>query len=386
MTPPDDLYAEAQRSRLTRRWRVAFVILAVVLVASGTAFALTGPLSTDDGSDLSTNASHRIPSDIPTIPGPPTGASEEAGCRPALDPDDPLRLWVGGDSLAGSLGPSLGELTGRTGVVQPTFHSRVSSGLRSPDFFDWPARAPQDLLTYDPEVAVFIIGTNDAKGLALTGTDDDEWRSEYSELVEEMLTLLIGEGRRVYWVGAPIMKERTFSQRVEEVNAVFREVISRHPEARYVDAFTLFSDASGEYSTTLPTEDDDSVAMRAGDGVHLTTEGGLRLAQVVFADLDTACRITDQAVPDEAKKTVEVRSGAQSGSGRRTGTPTQTIPPTTVPATVPETTAVAPTTTVPPVSLPQVSVPVPPSAPCIPPACRPQQSQPPQQGNDEPSQ
>src|SRR5262245_12220906 len=35
-------------------------------------------------------------------------------CRP-LSATDPLRLWVGGDSLAGSLGPSLGKLAGATG-------------------------------------------------------------------------------------------------------------------------------------------------------------------------------------------------------------------------------------------------------------------------------
>ena len=51
---------------------------------------------------------------------------------------EPLKLWVGGDSLAGSLGPALGTLAGATGVVQPYFHSRVSSGLSNPSFVDWP--------------------------------------------------------------------------------------------------------------------------------------------------------------------------------------------------------------------------------------------------------
>ena len=82
-------------------------------------------------------------------------------CR-TLSTTDPLRLWVGGDSLAGSLGPALGTITGATGVVQPYFDSRVSSGLADPGFFDWPDHATTEMARLDPEVVVFIIGTNDS--------------------------------------------------------------------------------------------------------------------------------------------------------------------------------------------------------------------------------
>ena len=70
-------------------------------------------------------------------------------CRP-LSTTDPLRLWVGGDSLAGSLGPSLGKLAGATGVVQPYFDSRVSSGLADPGFFDWPTHATTEMARLEP--------------------------------------------------------------------------------------------------------------------------------------------------------------------------------------------------------------------------------------------
>ena len=68
---------------------------------------------------------------------------------------------MGGDSLAGSLGPALGERTAETGVVAPTFDSRVSSGLSSPEFFDWPEHATEQLQELEAEVVVFVIGTND---------------------------------------------------------------------------------------------------------------------------------------------------------------------------------------------------------------------------------
>ncbi len=76
--------------------------------------------------------------------------------------DQPLRLWIAGDSLAGSVGPALGQMTADTGVVAPEYDSRVSSGLLSPNFFDWPDHAKQQLDVIDPEVVVFLVGTNDA--------------------------------------------------------------------------------------------------------------------------------------------------------------------------------------------------------------------------------
>src|SRR6476469_7953089 len=91
-----------------------------------------------------------------------TGARQ---CR-RLSTTEPLRLWVGGDLLAGSLGPSLGKLAGATGVVQPYFDSRVSSGLADPGFFDWPTHATTEMARLTPELAVLIIGTSTCTALA----------------------------------------------------------------------------------------------------------------------------------------------------------------------------------------------------------------------------
>ena len=46
-----------------------------------------------------------------------TTKSSKSTCR-TLSTTDPLRLWVGGDSLAGSLGPSLGADSGRPGRLK----------------------------------------------------------------------------------------------------------------------------------------------------------------------------------------------------------------------------------------------------------------------------
>jgi uncharacterized protein len=297
-----------RRRRRSRRWLLLGAV--AVLIASGAAYALTRPL--DSGGDR--RASH---TDTTTPPAVAVPGSEQT-CRAPLDPDDPLRLWIGGDSLAGSLGPSLGKLTGRSGVVQPIVDSRVSSGLLSRDFFDWPEKGAEDMSTYDPEVTVFIIGANDAKNLP-RGTDQDpQWRARYTAAVEEMLEVLAGNDRTVYWIGAPIMSDTAFSERVKRVNSVYKEVAAKHSEVRYVDAFTALSGPDGRFASALPRGDGKVVRVRARDGIHLTPDGGDVLARSVLEQLEPQCRITEQAVEGAIKPVVEVQ-GSDSVPGTRRG-------------------------------------------------------------------
>src|SRR6266508_5852649 len=205
-----------QRARRRRSWQWRLLIGVVgTLLVGGAAFAVTGPLR-DDGDSAASRSDATQPRT--------SAAPVDQQCRTPLNPLDPLRLWIGGDSLAGSLGPSLGEVAGKTGVVQPVVDSRVSSGLLSRNFVNWPKRGGEDMFTYNPEVSVFIVGANDAKNVPEAATRDPRWREQYSALVEEMLTVLGGSGRAVYWIGAPVMADAAYSERVKGVNEVFQEV------------------------------------------------------------------------------------------------------------------------------------------------------------------
>ena len=315
MPPDDDTNANGSRrqhrARRRRIWRRSLVVgFAVVLLAAGTAYAVTGPLQHDDQGDG--RASRSVPTSAPVA-----GTAAAQTCRAPLNSDDPLRLWIGGDSLAGSLGPSLGELAGKSGVVQPVVDSRVSSGLLSRDFVNWPKRGGEDMFTYNPEVNVFIVGANDAKNISQAATRDPRWREEYSALVEEMLTVLGGKGRAVYWVGAPVMADAAYSERVKDVNEVFQEVAAKHPDVTYVDAYTVFSAPDGTFASMLPVPGGGTARVRGGDGIHLTPEGGDLLAATVFERLDPACEITQQAVPGAVKQTIEAKGSSSVPGSRR---------------------------------------------------------------------
>ena len=279
-------------------------------------------------------------------------------CRSPLTPDRPLRLWIGGDSLAGSLGPALGEKTAHTGVVAPTFDSRPSSGLASPSFFNWPEHATTEMARLNPEVVVFIMGTNDFSFTESTRVDAQgvpEWRVSYARLVEQILGILGRNGRPVIWIGAPTLRDGEKDSGVRKVNEVAREVVERNADATYVDAYKLFSGLDGGYAATLPGVDGVPTRVRTSDGIHFTTKGAELLSAHVFALLDARCHIRDQKVLDHPQPVHEAPGSSQlpvpkiepKSTSTTTSTPTSTTTPASTPSTSTTTTSTtgAPTTT-----------------------------------------
>jgi hypothetical protein len=290
-------------------------------------------------------AAHTTPTPVRVTGGPL--------CRSPLTTTQPLRLWIGGDSLAGSLGPALGTLTADTGVVAPVFDSRVSSGLSTPGFLNWPQQAATDLARYNPEVVVFIIGTNDSQVPQPQPTDASgapAWKATYGELVTQMLDVLTSGNRFVFWIGAPTLANPTMDAGVRQINAVARAIVTARHDAVYVDAYQLFSDSQGHYDASLPGPGGKLEVMRTDDGVHFTPAGADLLARAVDAPLDGRCHLTAQAMPNSPQPVIAVPGATQvpeSGNGG-TATTRPTSPPTAPPTSPP---------TSPPTTGPVITVP-----------------------------
>ena len=65
--------------------------------------------------------------------------------------ENPAKVYIVGDSDAGTFGPYLQTLLDGTNIVDTELNYKVSSGLARPDFFDWPAeleaRCPRSIPT-----------------------------------------------------------------------------------------------------------------------------------------------------------------------------------------------------------------------------------------------
>lgn len=257
--------------------------------------------------------------------------------RRALTAKQPLRLWIGGDSLAGSLGPGLGRVAADTGVVAPVYESRVSSGLANPGFFNWPKRATAELARLKPEAIAFIIGTNDypiVTGRQLSGDSPivegqqpvrPKWSIEYEKKTEEMMQILVGDqNRTVFWVSPPVMRDAKINNGVRQIGELQRNVAKRFPTVVWIDGYSLFDDANGEYATRIIDASGDSILARAGDGVHLSPAGGEYLGGAVFDEIDLVWHLRDQAVTGYPQRVVETE-----GSTYIPGTRPSTLGPAT---------------------------------------------------------
>lgn len=223
---------------------------------------------------------------VPVQAAAPSTTSTTLPGRRTVTAADPLRLFIGGDSMVGQFGPMLEIEAERSGLVEAEVIYEFESGITRPDFIDWPERLRQVRAEQDPEVMVLFFGGNDAQDIQVDGRwvpfGSEEWLAEYRSRVGGLMGELEADGREVYWMGMPIVSSETFRERVVILNEVYESEAAAYDRVHYVPSWDVFTGPDGEYSEYLPDADGDVVDMRLNDGIHLTTDGGIRLAAVVW--------------------------------------------------------------------------------------------------------
>ncbi|MDG2114919.1 MAG: DUF459 domain-containing protein [Actinomycetota bacterium] len=225
-----------------------------------------------DGASASTTAAP-----LAIAPGVPTS-------------EDPLHLWIVGDSMVQFFGDTMAALANDTGVVDATAESKLSSGLSRPDFFDWPARLSELLADEDPDALVIMYGGNDAQGLVtpdgVAQPFSDLWVAEYSSRVGALMDLVTADSvRQVLWVGQPIMRSGDFDAKMQELNTIYAAEAAKRERVTFVETRALFQTAAGGYDRYLPNDDGEIVDVRLSDGIHLSTAGGRWLSELLLESL-----------------------------------------------------------------------------------------------------
>lgn len=264
---------------------VLLSIFGLFLIAMAGAFvSATGAFDTSAGqSPPPTNNVADVSTSTPT-PLPPTPTPAPQG-PPSFAQ---LRLWVGGDSLAAFLCENLVPDATAKGAAFADAEWKISTGLARPDYFDWMAHLDEAIAADQPNVAVFMVGANDAQGIttldgqAVSVTPfDSDWTAAYAKRVGQAMDILSGDGRIGIWVGMPVMQDSEFAAKMQKINAIFEAEAARHPRVIYIDAWKLLS-ADNAFALDLPDANGTPTRMRAEDGVHLTSAGGEFLAQAVL--------------------------------------------------------------------------------------------------------
>jgi hypothetical protein len=266
--PDRDRRRRKQRGRRRLLWLlVAVLVIAVIAIAAVVVFrGGSGDAGASGGSRAADAATS--PSPKPTVPPPKVWVASKT---------DPVRVWVGGDSMGGELGWALDPVLKDTKVFKPIAFYKESTGICRYDFFDWGKQIDSVMQTAKPQAAVIMIGTNDTQSVNQDGKwipyGDPEWKRIYEKRVGDIIdTMLKGGAKRVYWVGMPIMGESWRNSRMKLINKIFQKQAEKRPGAEYVDIWDLFTKSDGSFDPSL----------RLADQVHFTGEGQALLADAVY--------------------------------------------------------------------------------------------------------
>ncbi|HEY5168373.1 MAG TPA: DUF459 domain-containing protein [Thermoleophilia bacterium] len=266
--PDRDRRRRKQRGRRRLLWLLVVVlVIAVIAIAVVVVFrGGSGDAGASGGSRAADAATS--PSPKPTVPPPKVWVASKT---------DPVRVWVGGDSMGGELGWALEPVLKDTKVFKPVTFYKESTGICRYDFFDWGKQIDTVMQTAKPQAAVIMIGTNDTQSVNQDGKwipyGDPEWKRIYEKRVGDIIdTMLKGGAKRVYWVGMPIMGESWRNSRMKLIDKIFQKQAEKRPGAEYIDIWGLFTKSDGSFDPSL----------RLADQVHFTGEGQALLADAVY--------------------------------------------------------------------------------------------------------
>ncbi len=234
----------------------------------------------------------------------------------AIEPDDtgpptssnPAKVYIVGDSDAGTFGPYLETLLDGTLVTETELNYKVSSGLARPDFFNWPTELAQKLPEVDPDIVVVTFGGNDSQGLSLPQDDlefvvgdplanEAEWSAEYERRAGEVMDLLLENDRHVIWVGIPNDDNPEVTAKLAIQDQAAKAAAAARPDVVFVDTWTRFSGRDGGWAEfVVDPRDKEGKDVRADDGFHLNQNGAEILAIDIAIEVQKELRALGAAI------------------------------------------------------------------------------------------
>lgn len=149
---------------------------------------------------------------------------------------------------------------------------KVSSGLTNSSYYDWPSVAKTLNEQYKPDVAIVLLGANDAQSINIKPKPlvfaSAQWSEEYAKRVHSLISSLSSPSQitKVYWIELPVMKEE-FEKKISLIRLVHTQSVK---EKLITTSDILPSNLSEEFKLT-----------RQSDGIHLSAQGAALIAKKI---------------------------------------------------------------------------------------------------------
>ena len=201
-----------------------------------------------------------------------------------------VSIAVLGDSLADGLYAGLVQLSRRDKSVSLKVkkYSRVNTGLVRYDRYDW-SKAAQKISKKDKSsIYILMFGANDLQtirgGKKRHHYQSEGWLKAYKGRIDTALKSIKKPGRKVYWVGLPIVGKSNFAKGYKYLNEIFAERAKANG-VTYIESWSWFASKNGKFQMSGPGADGKKRLMRAKDKVHFTPQGYLDLSHFVAREI-----------------------------------------------------------------------------------------------------
>jgi hypothetical protein len=252
------------------------------------------------------------PTAQPAEPAPQAPQAKRNTYLPAQESYD---VFVLGDSLAGGLYAGMERLTIGNKEIKVGGRFKEDSGIARPEFYDWNDAIPKILESNKVDIAVILIGTNDAQpmtdGVERLEFGTPQWTALYSREVDRLINTAKQGGAAVYWVSLPPMQAPSYNASITEIAAIQK----RQAEAasiKYVDVRPQLTDPDGKMMIRGPDDTGDLRKIRDNDGIHFMKVGNNKLARMILdvieADVANA-RSTTPVAEELAAPIIEDATG-----------------------------------------------------------------------------
>ncbi|MDP9075474.1 MAG: DUF459 domain-containing protein [Actinomycetota bacterium] len=227
-----------------------------------------------------------------TVAGQPPPATTTTTLPPRRTPTaaQPLKVWLAGDSLMGTIAESFAAQVSANPLFKVTSSFKIGTGLARPDVYNWPAAINAEMASVNPDVVILIFGANDDQDLQAGGhqysLQSEPWQAEYARRVNQVLDIAANGTRQVIWLGIPAVRRPRLNKTKDLINNIVLTAAGQRPGVSFVDVGPLVDDAGGGFATYLSDSSGKAVAVRESDGIHLTLAGANRVTPVLLSTID----------------------------------------------------------------------------------------------------
>lgn len=212
--------------------------------------------------------------------------------------EGPYKISILGDSFIavyGGVGDPLEKELLNYKDVEVFRLGRVSSGLSRPDYFNWNLTAKELISQHKPNIALVMVGSNDAQtltdseGKIIVGFKEfgkEKWNEEYRKRVSELIKIFEENDIFVFWIGLPIMRDSKYSEKINILNKIYEAEVLNHKNAKFISTWELLADEKGNYTAYLPDEKGKQKLVRVSDGIHLTYFGGKIIVKEIIKKME----------------------------------------------------------------------------------------------------